>query len=265
MEKQEFLAMFNGYDKNYISSLYEDIKLCRNIECDIYTKEFVTPDIYYKLKKNEFKMGVTVSGYGVFEDCERRMICFSAGEYLDKYYEVDVIEIKNKSKFKVLSHKDYLGSIMALGIRRELFGDLVVDGDCCYLPASKLISKYILDNLITVGNSPCDLKIIDINKSNIPKINFEDKNIIVTSLRLDNMVSSICNISRSKSNVLIESGVVLINYLSCVKKEKLLDINDTITIRGYGKFKFVSIVGETGKGRIKVAIGKYIWVKFLGM
>lgn len=72
MDKKTFLNMFQEYDKNYISSIFEDIELCKNIDVPICTKEFVTPDIYYKLKVEENKLGVTVLGSGSFEECERR-------------------------------------------------------------------------------------------------------------------------------------------------------------------------------------------------
>lgn len=258
MDKRTFLDMFKDHDRNYISSIYEDILLCRNIEVPIYTKEFVTPDIYMNIKNNESKLGIFVHGAGVFEDSERKIICFSTNTYEVPDYDIHVIKIKNKSKFKELKHKDYLGSIMALGVKRSLFGDLVVKGDVCFVPMVTSVSEYVENNLTTIGNCPCIIDKIDKGSECIPKIEFEEKSIIVTSLRLDNIVPSISNMSRTKGNDLISNGCVLLNYLTCNRKDKLVEKKDTITIRGFGKYRINSIEGETNKGRIKLLIGKYV-------
>lgn len=258
MDKKVFLDMFRDQDKNYISGLYEDVELCRNIEVPIYTKDFLTPDIYMKLKANENKLGVMVQGNGVFEDCERRMVKFSVHQDTSEDFELDVLIVTNKSKFKELGHRDYLGSIMALGIKRNLFGDLVVEGNKCYIPVASSVSNYIIDNLNQIGNCPCTVEILNEDEEQLPKINFNEKNIIATSLRIDNVVPGICNISRARGTELINGGAVLLNYQICDRKDKIVEINDTITIRGFGKFKVRSIIGETGKGRIKLLVGKYI-------
>lgn len=258
MDKKAFLDMFKNQDKNYISGLYEDIELCRNIEVPIYTKDFVTPDIYMKLKSSENKLGVMVQGNGVFDDCERKMVKFSTWKDSSEDYEFDVLIISNKSKFKELSHRDYLGAIMALGIKRNLFGDLVVEENKCFIPVASSVSNYILDNLNQIGNCPCTVEVFEKDKTQLPKINFNEKTIIATSLRVDNVVPGICNISRAKGTELINGGSVLLNYQICDRKDKIVEINDTITIRGFGKFKIKSSIGETGKGRIKLLVGKYI-------
>lgn len=256
MDKKAFLEMFREQDKNYISSLYEDIELCRNIEVPIYTKEFVTPDIYMKLKSSENKLGVMIDGNGVFEDSERRMIKFSVHSEASEDYEMNTIIITNKSKFKTLGHRDFLGAIMSLGVKRNLFGDLVVENNKCYVPIATSVYQYVVDNLTSIGNCPCSIKVME--SESLPKINFEERTIIVTSMRLDNVVPGICNLSRAKGTEFINGGAVLLNYQNCDRKDKMVEMNDTITIRGFGKFKIRSIIGETGKGRIKILAGKYI-------
>lgn len=258
MDKHEFINMFKEYDKNYIAALYEDIELCKKIDYDVYTKEFVTPDIYYKLKKNECRLGVNVSAEGYFQECERRVICFSIGESNNDYSEFHVVKISNKSRFRALMHRDYLGALMSLGVKRELFGDLVVDGDSCFLPVSMGIAQYISDNLTSVANCPCKVQLVDLDKEILPDIKFQDSIVLSSSLRLDNVVSGICNISRAKAVSLIDGGMVLVNYISCDRKDKLIEVNDTMTIRGYGKYKLRALAGETAKGRTRMQIGKYI-------
>lgn len=257
MNKKEFLNFFSGYDKNHISNIFDDIELSRKIECPICTEEFVTPDIYLRLIKIENSLGIYVHSYGVFEESERKILCFSKDKEESISYDIELLKIVNKSKFKSLTHRDYLGSLMALGVKREMFGDLIVRDNSCFVPVCGKIVQYILDNLTTIGRCPCTVEKVDIKVDNIPPVSLDEKVILATSLRIDNMIPGICNLSRTKASEMISSGSVLINYLDCRKKDTLVQINDTITIRGYGKYKVISILGETNKGRNKVIIGKY--------
>lgn len=257
MEKNAFLNSFSQCEKNFISRLYEDINLCKKTFSVIYSNEFVVPYVYNKLLEMQQELGVKIDTYGVFEECERKMISFSLEDTILSY-PIDFLKITNKSKFKVLGHKDYLGTLMSLGVKREVFGDLVVEGNNCYVPVTMEITNYIIANLNTINTCPCDIKVIEQKVDEIPKVKYEEKVIIITSQRLDNVISGITNLSRNNANTLINNGSVLINHLECVKKDKIVKPQDIITIRGYGKYKLFDIVGETQKNRLKVLIKKYL-------
>ncbi|WP_017415679.1 RNA-binding protein [Clostridium tunisiense] len=256
MEKMTFINSFSEYDKNYMSNIYDNIVLCKKTHNTVFTKEFLIPYIYNKLSNMSNELGVKVYCYGVYEDSERKIVAFDLYEKPEEF-PVDLIKVTNKSKFKNLSHKDYLGSLMALGLKREVFGDLVVEDDHCYVPAVRDITNYILGTLETIGHCPCELEILKNNPESIPKVKFQEKVIIFTSLRLDNIVSGICNLSRNESNSLISGGFVMINHITVSKKDKLVKPQDIITIRGHGKFRVQDIIGETHKSRLKVLIRKY--------
>jgi RNA-binding protein YlmH len=257
MEKNTFINSFIQWDKNYISNIYDNIMMCKITNNTTFTKEFVAPYIYNKLMLMENELGVKIFSYGVFEEAERKIIAFDLYEEPEDY-PVDFIKISNKSKFKVLNHRDYLGTLMSFGLKREVFGDLLVVDDHCYVPVIKDITSYIISSLETIGNCPCEVEISNKDPKNIPQVKFDEKVIIITSLRLDNAVSGICNLSRNEVNALINNGSILINHLECVKRDKVIKPYDIITVRGYGKFKITEVLGETHKNRLKVAIKKYI-------
>lgn len=258
MDKKNFLKHFDEYDSNYIANIYEDIKLCREIGISITTKEFITPDIYSKLSSLKNELGINIYSNGFFEDAERRILVFSTELDMDLFYHSTLLVIENKSKFKDLQHKDYLGSIMALGIKRNFIGDLIVKDSKCYVPVVDEISEYIIGNLDQVGRCPCTIRKFNGSNEELPSADFKELSIISTSFRLDSIVSSICNISRGKSSTMINSGQVLVNYIQCNEKNKEVKVMDTITIKGYGKYKVYSVTGETMKGRIKLVIRRYI-------
>ncbi|MCB2291961.1 RNA-binding protein [Clostridium algoriphilum] len=257
MNKNQFLNSVNIEDKNLISNIYNKIQIAENTNKIIYTNDFLPPAIWNQVSTICKNYGVELFTNGVFKDADRRMLSFSS-EGEPTIYPINLLKISNKSKFSKVDHKDYLGSIMSLGIKREKLGDLIIQGSTCYAPVCNDISNYIIDNLNKIKNCPCEVSQYDYTLNEIPERKFLEKIVISTSFRLDSMVSAVCNISRSNSVQLISSGKILINYFQCEKKDKVINNNDILTIRGYGKFMVADIIGSTQKGRLKVIIKQYI-------
>jgi RNA-binding protein YlmH len=202
------------------------------------------------------ELDIGVYNYGVFEDAERKMLAFSYDNVED--YPVDLIKVICKNKFNNLKHKDYLGALMSLGVKREKFGDLILKDEACYLAVHEEISEYIKINLTSVGKSSCTISILDKNMGQIPVYAFDINTVNVSSLRTDCVVSALCNIPRSKAEELIRQRKVLINYSEALEKDKILKSDCIVTVRGYGKFKIVEEIGWTGSGRSKVLVKKFI-------
>lgn len=215
--------------------------------------------LYLQLYGIKFQLHVKIKSFtnGIFKDADRRMVSFSSG-CSPIIYPINLLKISNNSKFSTLEHKDYLGAIMSLGIKREKLGDLIIQDRICYAPVCSEISNYIINNLNIIGNCPCEVSEYDYTLQEIPERKFGEKIILSTSLRLDGMVSSICNVSRNNAVKLISSGKILVNYFQCLKKDKVIKNNDILTIRGCGKFKVAEVIGSTQKDRLKIAIKQYI-------
>ena len=105
---------------------------------------------------------------------------------------------------KPVSHRDYLGSIMALGMEREKFGDLRVYENYAVVPVYEDVVEYVISSLNSVGKSPVSCEVI--NDTTLSKVNFLEVIINVSSLRLDSIVSKLSNISRSKALDLINQN-----------------------------------------------------------
>ena len=148
---------------------------------------------------------------------------------------------------------------MGLNIKRELMGDLILENNAGYIPVSSKIVDVILSELIKIGKTPCKVEIVDLEKmKNLPKYNYDNKLITVSSKRLDSIVSSITNLSRNKVVEPIEKGKVLVDYAKMTDKSKIIDIGSLITIKGFGKYKLFSEKGETKKGRERLLVKIYI-------
>lgn len=257
MDKNYFLNSISCEDKNLISSIFNKIQLAEKSNKTVFTNDFLSPGIWNQILATCENNKIKSFTYGIFKDADRRMLSFS-GEGSPIIYPISLLKISNNSKFSTLDHKDYLGALMSLGIKREKLGDLIIQDKICYAPVCSDISNYIINNLHTIGNSPCEVSEYDYTLKELPERKFKERVIISTSLRLDGMISAICNVSRNNSVELISCGKILVNYFQCVKKDRIIKNDDTLTIRGYGKFKVAEIIGNTQKDRLKIAIKQYI-------
>lgn len=258
MNKNEFLNRFINEDRLILSNIFDKINLAIKIQVPVYTNEFYTSGICRAAEELSNLLGIKISTYGIFENSEKNMIAFSYKE--DNFYSfpLKLIKVENKSKFNKLNHKDYLGAIMSIGINRNKFGDLIVIENSCYVAVSEDILSYMLDNLNSIGKCSCNIYELELTESNIPKIKFQEFNIIVSSLRLDCLISSICNISRNRAVELINRGNVFLNYAAEKEKDYKVSFGSTITIRGYGKYKLFSDTGVTAKNRMKILMKKFV-------
>lgn len=262
MNKKEFLNRINYEDKVTLSNIYDKILLREKIGRSVYVCEFYPPIVWKSLVKISGELKCKIHTYGVFEESDRRLIAILSKDETDNIndYPVDLIKIKNKSHFVDLRHADFLGALMSQGIKREKFGDLILEDQNCYVPVCKDISVFIKENLVKIGKNPCEIVSVDIKNTKVPTYKFEERNIVVTSMRVDSVIASICGISRNASTDMIKKGLVLLDYEKVLQKDTYVDVGSIITARGYGKFKIHELIGKTQKDREKIIIKKYIWV-----
>lgn len=204
--------------------------------------------------------------YGGFEQAERKMFVIYPEKFnsevvsknLSNIVKIIRIELPDDLKGKY-THRDYLGAVIKLGVKREKVGDIIVDSNGADIIVDKDISKFLLENLgsltrfskstITIENIE-DLRPVEIRK--------EELDIIVSSLRLDNVISELARCSRNKALDIINMERVFINFQSETKKTKQVKIGDMITIRGKGRFFVKELVGQTKSGRSVIKIEKFV-------
>ncbi|WP_304406237.1 YlmH/Sll1252 family protein [uncultured Clostridium sp.] len=254
LSKEDVLKNFLREDTEDVIKVYQAMSLAYNKGIPSFTKFFCKPNIWMYFIKNFSNNNFLVEAKGAFEECDRRILSFNNIYSIPFPYKI--IKINNKSKFNNLSHKDYLGAIMALGIEREKLGDLRVIDNSAIVPVYDEVANYILYELKNVGKAPVSIE--EITEDNLPISNFLEGVIIVPSLRLDNIVSKLANISRGKAVDIIDSGKVLIDYSKSIDKSKEVKDGQRVTISGVGKFIIREIVGNTKSGRYKVKMNKFI-------
>lgn len=205
--------------------------------------------------------------YGGYEQAQRRMAVF-----VPKFYEISSIDeffnensednplclLKlTKDRFSELSHRDYLGSVMGLGIEREMIGDIIICDDGAYLFCVNKMEKYLCENLKKAGRGAIECKRSSLSELNFIEENYDEIFASVASLRLDNMISAAFSLSRSLAVQYINQGIVFVNNTQCEKTDFNVKTGDKLVLRGKGKAIFDSIKGETRKGRVHVIFKRY--------
>ncbi len=202
----------------------------------------------------DVRLSVPVNLWGGFSDAERVVACFGDREYYkdNKDFPINCIMIEpvNQKFADTLSHRDFLGSLMGLGIRREMLGDIIINENCGYLFAIDSICDYIIDNLTQVKHTTVKCSLVDEIPQNALPIP-ERNEVIVSSERLDVLVSAVYNLSRSKAQVLFNQEKVFIN--GAVKSSSFVaKTGDKISVRGYGRFIYNGVLRHTKKDRCVV-------------
>lgn len=197
--------------------------------------------------------------FGGFDDAERVMIGFFP-DYMEidnSLFPIGAINISYNKKFSSkLKHRDFLGAVLSLGIKRDKIGDIIIDDGFATIIAESKIVSYIMLNLEKVANTKVCCKKIKLDYLNSRKNDSAEKNIIVSSLRLDAVLSAAFGLSRNKTNTLISSGMAFINWQSFDSPSKNICQDDVVTLRGFGRIKIIEIKGKTKKDKFLLNILK---------
>ncbi len=203
------------------------------------------------------KSELSLSLIGGYDDAERCICAFYT--YEDELNPpICALKFSIKSKAAVLSHRDYLGSVLSLGIKRETVGDIIVSDSGAVVFCLTEIADYIIDNLTKIGGSGVRIELADMSEDIRVERQFEESFATVSSLRCDCIVAAATRLSRTKAAELIEKGLVTVSYNTVLSHSVLLKDGDVISIRGYGKFRLQTDGALSKKGRIHVSLLKYI-------
>ena len=170
------------------------------------------------------------------------------------------VDLPNELQGK-LKHKDYLGTVMSFGLTRERIGDIIVYKEKAYIIVLKENSEYIKNELKQEKRfKKAKIEIIDINKIEPKTVEYEEINISVNSLRLDNIISEILKTSRKTAQEQIAQEKVFLNYIVQTKNTKNVNGNDVLVIRGSGKYIIEKFLGKNKK-RKRINTNKEVYMK----
>ena len=187
---------------------------------------------------------------GGYDGAERRIAVF--GEPKEGLISVVRIFPASKKFADELTHRDFLGSLMALGINREVLGDIIVKDGEGYLICLSSIADYIIENLAEIKRTT-----VRAEYSGLPdgiEKGGEERSAVVASERLDALISSVWKLSREDAKAMVERGLVYVDSRLTLKAGAQLDEGAVVSVRGKGRFTYLGLERETKKGKLRVRV-----------
>ncbi len=208
--------------------------------------------------------------YGGYDTAERNTAvflpsCFGIADFdalVDYFREnpkenpLSVLRLK-KDSFSTASHRDYLGALMGLGLKREMIGDIIVTENGADIIVTTQVVPFIKSELKSVGRATVNVAEIDFYQLSDALTNITEETVNVSSMRIDNIVSACFRLSRSESASAILSGNVYVNSLQVLKCDKRIEVGDKLVFRSKGKVVLKEISGVSKKGRNFLKIDVY--------
>ena len=200
------------------------------------------------LKKEGY---LNYSAIGGYDDAERRIIAFDGYGFKEPFCAL----VFNYREADKPSHRDFLGAVMSLEIKREMIGDILVGGKRTVIFVLNTVAP-LVEEISRVGR--CGERVTrDFCIEDIPQRQFDEISATVSSLRLDAVLSAALRLSREKTQELIKSKGVTLNHVITYEPSEKMSESDVFSVKGAGKFELSRIGGLSKKERIFISINKF--------
>ena len=199
--------------------------------------------------------GADYTLFGGYDGAERVMLGCLPDWCSDADFPITAVTFSYREADE-LRHRDFLGSLTALGITRESIGDILVESGRAVVFLKNEVLPFVLSNIEKIGRVGVKSKLG--YDAPLPQADcLKEASVTVSSLRLDCVVSAVCGVSRNKANELIDVGFVTVNSVVCEKATKQVCDGDAISVRGKGKFIVGNTLLKTKKDRTVLEFKKY--------
>lgn len=196
--------------------------------------------------------GVEVSFDGGWEGAERMQACFHPS-WEEPVFTAEWADAAWNGRFAHCDHRDLLGSLMALGMDRALFGDLIVQGDHAYLYALQEMAMRLPLEWTQAGHVPLKVTLMD-----EPPVIEAPRGVLlkdtVASLRLDCVLASGLKASRSRAAEMIRQGLVSVDHVPEERVDRMLTEGQLLSVRGFGRIRLTGVGDPTRKDRLPVTL-----------
>jgi len=207
-------------------------------------------------------LNVKVSLNGGYDAAERKRALvapdYDASDSDPSNWGIVVLAVTSgDGKFVSLTHGDYMGSILGIGIKRDKVGDIHVLDTGCHCLVAEEVSSYMQSQLVQVHRLSVVSEILPLDQLQQHETLLDQISLSVASLRLDGIVSDAFRLSRAKVLQPIKAGKCRVNWKVEEDPSKFLKINDMVSLQGFGRFKVLAIEGVTKKDRVRIIIGRF--------
>ncbi len=247
----------------------------RSAKGEVAISPFLSPRELYFSEKYLQRKGVRAVSFGGVRDAERRRL-YLLPEYMDETdeerlsatlrdfgFESEIAAIRVRgSGYRALSHRDFLGSLLGLGLTRSVLGDILPLGEEqreAVVLCESGIAPFLETHLERVGNDKVSLS--RVGEEELRTLSAERRRTpisdTVASARLDCVVAALCRLSRERARECVERELVELNFEKETRPDRTVDAPAILSVRGVGRFRVLSLGGQTKKGRLRLVAEKY--------
>ncbi|MCU6709454.1 YlmH/Sll1252 family protein [Paenibacillus sp. J5C_2022] len=252
---------FHPEEKPFIDRAEEWIERSAQLH-ELRRTDFLDPrqgEIVAMLANRNGDVTVRLEGGHPGAERKRAIIAPDYRHLEDEPMGIAVLEVTAPgTSFAALDHGDFLGSILGLGVKRDVIGDIHPHDSFCHILVTEEMADYVLIHLRQVHRIHVLSELLPLEKLKPAVQKLEETSLSVASMRLDGIASDVFRISRSKVVDPIRAGRCRVNWRTEENPSTLLNEGDVVSMKGLGRFKVLQVDGMTKKGRIRVAIGKFI-------
>lgn len=247
-------------DKLLLAKTEDLFTLCDKYAAPRFSQFLDGGEVAYIEDHFHFPYGFHAMFFGGFPDSERKILGIFP-EWMDaeeSLFPISVLKISGGYN-RELTHRDYLGTMLSLGIDRAKTGDILIAEDgFAYAAVMEDIASFVVNNIRKIGNQGVKLQKLDKAQPMIPKRRFSQINAVCASLRLDAVVGAVTGLARNGAAKLVTTECVKVNHRLMTDSSKTLQKGDLLSIRGFGRFILESEDGKTRSGRIHISVKKFI-------
>ncbi|WP_338210466.1 RNA-binding protein [Lactiplantibacillus paraxiangfangensis] len=199
---------------------------------------------------------VRMRAFGGYPGAELQRILFYPSYYQPEEadFQITLYNIVYPLKFATLKHGQILGTLANSGVERDVFGDIVSDGDDWQFFCENEMAQYFDDQIDHFGKTKVHLTAIPVANALVPENDWESVTTTVSSLRADSVVKAAFNLSRHHAKELIEGKQVRLNWADLPKADYELALLDMLSVTHYGRVQLAEIGGETKKDRLRITL-----------
>lgn len=246
--------------------------LCRAADRgEVGQSDFLTPRELHYAQVYLNKRGAGFLSFGGYADAERRKI-YVLPDYMEGASDIAELEDYGHDSsvgavrvstagYRRLSHRDYLGSILGLGLERSVMGDILVfgdDGAAAVIFCNKALVPFLTEELVWVAREKVRCVAVDLSDIEMPERRFAAINDTVASPRADCIVGALCSLSRERAREAVVSGLVEVDFEPEERPDRALSAPCLVSVRGYGRFRVISVEDKTKKGRYRLVAEKFL-------
>lgn len=173
-------------------------------------------------------------------------------------YGLTVVAVTWNDKYHNLAHRDVLGSVLGLGISRDVVGDILMRNDHCKIILTKEIFPFVLQDLTQISNAGVSVAEAELSQIEPKEERCKEIKTTIASLRLDAVAAAGFGVSRSKISNDIEADKVKVNWQPAKSSSQVIKESDIVSMRGRGRIEIEEIRGQTKKGRISIVLKRFI-------